>query len=83
LKEKLVHLEGVITASKWDDWDSITGIILQSNDEKEYLIDLETGLGFELMRYVQSYVEIHGFIQEDEEDNDESLLTVSSYDILE
>ncbi len=54
-------IRGTVTAAKWDDEDNVTGVMIVTEDDDEYYVDLK-GTGKELLDLVDADVEITGAI---------------------
>lgn len=56
-------IEGIIIPAKWDDNGKVTGVTIQTNDEKVYLVE-HTRTGEELLGLIHKKVEAKGKIKE-------------------
>lgn len=56
-------IAGIIIPAKWDDNGKVTGVTIQTNDEKVYLVE-QTKTGEELLRLIRQKVEVTGKIRE-------------------
>ena len=62
---KVTKIRGVIIPTAWDDQGNVTGIIISSHDENEYLVD-QKGKGTELLPHIRKEVEAAGVVREEE-----------------
>jgi len=62
---KVTKIRGVIIPTAWDDQGNVTGIIISSHDENEYLVD-HKGKGPELLPHIRKEVEAAGVVREEE-----------------
>jgi hypothetical protein len=69
-------IEGIIIPEKWDDNGKVTGVTIQTNDEKVYLVE-HTRAGQELLSLIHKKVEAKGKIRERLDGS--TLITVQSY----
>jgi hypothetical protein len=75
-KDNKPLIEGIIIPAKWDDNGKVTGVTIQSNDEKVYLVE-HTRAGEELLGFIHEKVEAKGKIRERLDGR--TLITVQSY----
>ena len=54
-------IRGTVTAAKWDDEDNVTGVMIVTDDDDEYYVDLK-GAGKDLLDLLDADVEITGAI---------------------
>ena len=69
-------IEGIIIPAKWDDNGKVTGVTIQTNDEKVYLVE-HTRAGEQLLSFIHKKVEAKGKIRERLDGS--TLITVHSY----
>ncbi len=73
------QISGIVIAAKWNDKGDVTGITIQTHDEKVYLVEPDR-IGYELLKFVRKTVTVCGKIREQE--IGPALLRVQSYEIL-
>ena len=73
-------IEGVVTPIAWDDNYNIIAISISTPDEKEYTVKKGT-LSDELLELVHRYVNVTGFLDEDE--YGEKTISVENYELIE
>ena len=62
-KDNQPLIEGIIIPSQWDDNGKIIGVSINTNDEKEYLIEL-FGAGNDLLSLIHQKVAVRGKIRQ-------------------
>ena len=70
---------GIIIPAKWDDKGDITGVTIQTNDERVYLVE-HNRTGDELLNFIRKKVEVRGRVRERLDGN--TLISVQSYEII-
>lgn len=69
-------IEGIIIPAKWDNNGKVTGVTIQTNDEKVYFVE-HTRTGEELLGLIHQKVEAKGKIRERLDGN--TLIIIQSY----
>lgn len=62
--DNLTRMQGIITASGWDEENNVTSITLSTADEMEYPIH-QDNKGKQLLRFLQKEVVVTGVLDED------------------
>jgi len=62
-KDSQPLIKGIIIPSQWDDKGKIIGVSINTNDEKEYLIEL-FGAGKDLLSLIHQKVAVRGKIRQ-------------------
>ncbi len=73
-------IRGIIIPAKWDENGKVTGVTIQTNDEKVYLVE-HTRPGEELLGLIHRKVEATGKIRERFDGN--TLISIHEYKIIE
>ena len=77
-KAKEYTIRGTILPDDWDKDGNITSIGIESNDEEEYIIDLNK-CGMKLLSFIDCEVEVTGKVKNQ---YGELIFTVNNYKIL-
>jgi len=79
-KPKTPYIEGIIIPAKWDDKGTVTGVTIQTFDEKVYLVE-HTKTGDELLGFIRKKVKVSGKIRERLDGN--TLINVHRFEIID
>ena len=79
-KNRQPSIQGIIIPSQWDDKGNIIGVSINTNDEKEYLIE-PIGVGKDLLSLTQKKIEVRGKVRERIDGN--RLIRVTNYKTIE
>ena len=73
-------IAGIIIPAKWDNTGNVTGVTIQTNDEKVYLVE-QTKMGEELLGLIRQKVEATGKIRERLDGN--TIISVQDYKTID
>jgi len=79
-KDNQPHIKGIIIPSQWDDKGKIIGVSINTNDEKEYLIE-PIGAGKDLLNLIHQKVAVRGKVRQRIDGN--KLIRVNNYKTIE
>lgn len=80
IKTKEEILRGYIVATEWDEFDNVTEVSLQTEDN-DYAIDLSTALGREMFDFLDQEIEVTGIVRQDR--HGENIITVMDFEQLD
>lgn len=64
-KEITITISGLVLPVAWDKNDRVTGVVLETKDEKSYIVD-QNKKGKELIGLMHQEVEVKGAVRENE-----------------
>ena len=65
LGQKPIRIQGIITASGWNEDGGVEAVSISTFDEDQYLV-LRNDMGERIMRLLHEEVEVDGFVSESE-----------------
>jgi hypothetical protein len=76
-REQICDIEGIIIPVHWDEEGNSIAIALATLQEEEFLINMNTAKGKELLEFLQKKVKIHGSVTT--LDNNQKMITIQTY----